>query len=149
MNDSNSFLFSSSSFFSSGPWAFMKKVISSEPHGGGFPKILNHSVVYFPDMSYFPLTLPGEHLGLLGLRESGVRRGWFRDRRLLMDWTKGGNEVKVSFVLTGNLVGGGGRKEEGMSKISQEQCVSYVDRQQVTPVQPTLPACACVVEEEK
>ena len=39
-----------------------------------------------------------------------------------MDWTKGGKEVQVSFVLTGNLVGGGGRKEEGMSKISQEQC---------------------------
>lgn len=100
----------------------MKKVISSEPHGGGFPKILNHSVVYFPDMSYFPLTFPREDLGLLGLRESGVRRGWSRERRLLMDWTKSGKEVQVSFVLTGNLVGGGGRKEEGMSKISQEQC---------------------------
>lgn len=127
----------------------MKKVISSEPQGGGFLKILNHRVVYFPDMSYFPLTLPGEDLGLSGLSESGVRRSWSREQRLLMDWTKGGREVKVSFVLTGNLVGGGGRKEEGMSKISQEQCVSCVDRQQVTsPVQPALPAFACFVSRQ-
>ena len=100
-------------------------------------------------MSYFPLTLPGENLGLLGLHESRVMRGWSRDQRLHMDLTKGGKEVKVSFVLTGNVAGGGGRREEEMSKISQEHCVSCVDRQQVTsPVQPALPAFACCVSRQ-
>ena len=116
----------------------MKKVISSEPHGGGFPKILNHSVVYFPDMSYFPLTFPREDLGLLGLRESGVRRGWSRERRLLMSL--------LSSLETWWEVGGGRRR--GCQRYLKSS-VGCVDRQQVTsPVQPALPAFACFVSRQ-